>query len=212
MRRYRGWLIIVSMSFLTAWGCGTSNESEQAATSQGGNQTQNAVKNGTAKPAETVKADTPEATVTIFLEAARTGDDQKVTSMMSSLARQKIASLNGSFAPPASDRAKFTIGKVEYVGDDGARVASTWSDVGEDDQMTSDKYAWVLRKEPEGWRIVGVAAFIDDSEPLTLNFEDPAETKRKLQEIRQQMDQVDSAAEENLQAEQQEEKDTSIRR
>jgi hypothetical protein len=120
--------------------------------------------------------------------------------------------LNGSFAPPASDRAKFTIGKVEYIGDDGARVASTWSDVGENDQMTSDKYAWVLRKEPEGWRIVGVAAFIDGSEPLTLNFEDPAETKRKLQEIRQQMDQVDSATEENLQAEQQEEKDTSIRR
>ena len=41
--------------------------------------------------------------------------------MLSSVARKKTAALNRSVTPPASDTAKFTVGKVDYVNG-GAQV------------------------------------------------------------------------------------------
>jgi hypothetical protein len=213
MRRYQGWLFIVSM-LLMVWGCGKTNETDQTAAGPNDNQTQNAANRTAAKSvADIVKTDTPEATVQVFLEAVRTGNDQVAASMISTLARQRTAALNGSFTPPASDRAKFTIGKVEYVGEDGARVASVWTDVDENEQSRSDEYGWILRKEAEGWRVAGVAAFIfPGEEPLKLNFEDPDESKRVLQAFRERMESQEAGATENLQAEQKEKTDDSLRR
>jgi hypothetical protein len=90
--------------------------------------------------------------------------------------------------PPASDTARFKIGKIDYVNDDGARVASTWIDVDEQGQPRSDDAIWVLRREAEGWRIVGVAAQIFPGEqPLLLNFEDPDDMFRKQQWVREEI-------------------------
>ena len=80
------------------------------------------------KKEDVAQADGPAVIVAQFLEAMRTGNDKRATALLSTVAREKTASLNGAIRPPASDTAKFSIGKVEMVNDDGARVESTWTD------------------------------------------------------------------------------------
>ena len=46
----------------------------------------------------------------------------------------------------------------------------------------------MVRQEPEGWRIAGVAATVFKGEPpLLLNFEDPEEMLRKQEWVQQEM-------------------------
>ena len=69
------------------------------------------------------KSNSPEEAIQAFLEAIRTGNDEKANHMLTAAARQKTAALNRNVTPPASDTAHFAIGKVEYVGQDGAHVS-----------------------------------------------------------------------------------------
>ncbi len=74
------------------------------------------------------------------------------------------------------------------VGEAGARVACTWTDIDADGQPKDDVAIWVLRREPEGWRIVGVAAMVFPGEnPVVLNFEDPEDMLRQQQWIREEI-------------------------
>src|SRR5262245_46183091 len=59
----------------------------------------------------------PDQAVYDFLEAVRTGNDQKAAEMLSPLARQKTAEKQMVVAPPGSPTAKFTVGKVKYKPD-----------------------------------------------------------------------------------------------
>jgi hypothetical protein len=68
------------------------------------------------------KADGPAPVVAEFLEAVRTGNDDTALRMLSKATRQKWVALNRAVTPPASDTAKFTIGKGDYL-EGGARVA-----------------------------------------------------------------------------------------
>ena len=139
-------------------------------------------------PTTVAKADGPTAAVGEFLEALKTGNDEKATRMLSTTARKKTAAINRNLTPPASDTARFTVGKVEYIGDDGARVSCTWTDLDEEGQAKTDDAIWVVRREPEGWRVAGVAAQVFPGEPpLLLNFEDPEDMFRKQQWVRQEI-------------------------
>jgi hypothetical protein len=132
-------------------------------------------------------ADSPASAVTEFLDAIRTGNDVAASRMLTSVARQKMGRLNRSLTPPASDTAKFTVGKVEQQAD-GARVAATWTDVGPDGHPKTDEAVWVLRQEPDGWRIAGVAAQVfPDKPPVLLNFEDPDDMHRKQSQVRDEL-------------------------
>jgi hypothetical protein len=138
--------------------------------------------------APALNSDGPAAAVTTFLEAIRTGNDEVATRMLSKLARQKTAALNRSVTPPASDTAKFTVGKVDYIGSDGARVACSWTDLDAERQPKTDEAFWVVRREEGGWRVAGVAAQIfPGEEPLLLNFEDPEDMFKKQQWVREEM-------------------------
>jgi len=155
-----------------------------------------------AKDAKKVEPLEPPAAATYeFLEALRTGDDRKAVSLLSSLAREKAASLNRHVTPTASDTARFSIGKVQYVGEDGAQVACTWTDLDEEGKPNSDMAVWVLRRESEGWRIAGVASKVfEDRDPVVLNFEDPEDLLRQQQWIRTEMERRMRAELELLQA------------
>ena len=39
------------------------------------------------------------------------------------------------------------MGKVDYINDDGARVARTWTDLDEEGQPKTDEAIWVMRRE-----------------------------------------------------------------
>jgi hypothetical protein len=199
MRRYLGAWAVLSLA-LAFSGCGKSEQSPPAVTTTIAAQPAEPSTVLAAKPG--FKSDTPQATVQVFLEAVRTGNDEQAAAMISTLARQKTAALGG-ITPPASDTAKFTIGKVEFIGEDGARVGSVWTDVDEEGQSHSDEAVWVLRKEADGWRVAGVAAMVfPGEEPLLLNFEDPDDMRRKQEEVRNRMERAEGGVQEGRQAEQ----------
>jgi hypothetical protein len=171
---------------IVAAGCGKSDVSSQQSPPPAHRDAVPSV--ASVDPNTVAKADGPERAVHDFLEALRTGNEEKATQLLSTVARQKTAAVNRALTPPASSTASFAIGKVEYVGDDGARVPCTWTDLDEDGQRKSDEAIWVARREAEGWRIAGVAAAVFPGEPpLLLNFEDPEEMARKQQLVREEM-------------------------
>lgn len=130
----------------------------------------------------------PEQVVHQFLEAVRTGNDEQAAAMLTEIARQKTEEENLVVAPPGSDTAKFEVGQVELDAEGGACVEAVWTDLDENGQPQSDRVLWMLRQEPQGWRIAGVAAPIFEGEPpLLLNFEDPEDMLRKQQEVREEI-------------------------
>ncbi len=129
----------------------------------------------------------PEVVTARFLEAVRVGDDKKAATLMTELTRQKTAELEIVVAPPGSDTAKFAIREVIFV-DEGAHVATDWTDVDADGNMHTDRIVWILRKVPEGWRIAGMATkLFDDRPPVVLNFEDPEDMLKKQQWAHEEM-------------------------
>jgi hypothetical protein len=176
------WAILL----LIAAGCSNQSGTEPSATTP---QSSEAVTANKADPPKKVfKAGSPEAAVNDFLDAVRSGNDEKATALLSKLAREKMASLNRSVTPPASDNARYTVGKVEYLDPDRAAVDCSWTDLDPDGQPKTDEATWVLRREPEGWRVAGVTAEVFPNEPrLQLNFEDPDEMFKKQQWVREEI-------------------------
>jgi len=134
----------------------------------------------------------PEAYVTRFLEAVRTGDDATAESLLTPLAKKKTAELDIVVAPPGSETATFEIGKTELVDGGIAHVASTWTDLDNSKHPHTDEIIWCLRRQGQDWRIAGMATKVfEDQPPLLLNFEDPEDMIRKQklveQEIRRRM-------------------------
>ena len=183
MLRNNAWLTLAILAAMSIFGCSkTDGPQSQSQTSKDRNFQQNSAQ------ANRTRLEPPAAAVYDFLEAVRTGNDEKATKMLSTTAREKAAALNRNITPPASDTARFTIGKVQYVGEDGAQVASTWIDIDDEGQSNSDGAVWVLRREGEGWRVAGVAAIIFPGEsPLLLNFEDPEDMIKKQQWVREEI-------------------------
>ena len=197
-----GWIVWLAVLAVGIMGCGGSDETGQAGDGE-------AQLGGSADGGQ----NGPAAAVFEFLEAVRSGNDEKAASMLTKMARQKTAELNMEVAPPGSDTAEFEVGKVEYLDADrsGARVTSAWSDLDEKSQKRTDEIVWMVRREPEGWRIAGVAATVFEGEPpLLLNFEDPEEMLRKQQWVQQEMRR--RAQQGNLQAKGGENPEDSTRR
>ncbi len=137
----------------------------------------------TPTPTATVQSDNkaPEAITAEFLEAVRTGDDKKAASLLTTTARKRTAEMEMVVAPPGSETASFAVREVIRV-EQGAHVASDWTDVDADGHMHTDRIVWLLRDEPEGWRIAGMATKIfPDQPPVVLNFEDPEDMLRQQQ-------------------------------
>jgi hypothetical protein len=198
------WLLMSALLAALAAGCGKSTETGGASTASNDAVASTAAQSG-------AKLDGPAAAVHEFLEALRTGNDEKASKMLSTVARQKAASLNRNMTPPASDTARFAIGKVEYINDDGARVSCTWTDLDEDGKPKTDEAIWVLRREEAVWRVAGVAAQIFPGEPpLLLNFEDPEDMFKKQQWVREEIRRRMEAS--GVQAQGGEKQEKSIRR
>ena len=143
-------------------------------------------KTGSANPPKDL--DSPEGVVFRFLDAVRKGNDRQSAAMLSELARKGYKELKIPALPPPSGTTRFEIGRVEYPGKDLARVAAKWIDVVERGHEHSDQMTWTLRKEAEGWRIVGLAATVFQGEPpLMLDFESPAKVLETLDVMRREV-------------------------
>jgi hypothetical protein len=134
-------------------------------------------------PTAAVESDnkTPEAVTGEFLEAMRSGDENKAAALLTAAARTRTAEKDMFLAPPGSETARFAVREVMLV-EQGAHVATDWTDVDADGHMHTDRIVWLLRNEPEGWRIAGMATKIfPDRAPVVLNFEDPDDMVRQRQ-------------------------------
>ena len=82
---------------------------------------------------------------------------------------------------------------------DLAHVGTTWTDVDAEGFKTTENVVWVVRLDPEGWRVVGMAMRVfDDMPPLLLNFEDPEDMLAKQELVAQELHKrAQAAAQEN---------------
>ncbi len=136
----------------------------------------------TGEPVPAPAATTPAEAVTNFLDAVRRGDDGQAEALLTEMARKKTREMDLAVAPPGSPTAKFEVGATEYPYEGGeiAHVSSQWSDIDGSGYEQTDEIVWILRKEPGGWRIGGMATkLFDDQPPLILNFEDPQDMVKK---------------------------------
>lgn len=141
---------------------------------------------GVAAEADPAKTAPAKATVVAFLEAVKRGDDVAARGFLTKVARAKTEELGMSVAPPVADTATYTVRECELIGDAGdmAHVATVWTDVGADGSQSNENVVWVVRLDPEGWRVVGMALRVfDDMPPLLLNFEDPDDMVAKQEMV-----------------------------
>jgi hypothetical protein len=179
MIRNFGWWAIAMLCFTV--GCSDSTSPKDSASSDSS-------KTFAAADANTPTAlEPPAAVLTQFLEALRSGNDERAAALLTPVARQKAVALNRNITPPASDTAKFSIGQVKYVSHDGAQVVMKWMDLDENGKWQTDEAVWALRNETEGWRVAGVAWVAFPNEPpVELNFEDPNDIDKKRDWVNQE--------------------------
>lgn len=130
------------------------------------------------------------AAVVSFLDAIKRGDDAAARGLLTSVARAKTQELGISVAPPVADTATYSVGDCEMVADsdDLVHVATTWTDVDSEGFKSSENVVWVVRLDPEGWRVVGMATKVfDDLPPLLLNFEDPEDMIAKQEMVAKEL-------------------------
>lgn len=141
----------------------------------------------------------PDKVVEQFLEAARSGDQRKLASLMTQTAREEAAKHNINFELESYQSATFKVGDFEYLTPqkNTAHVACKWTDHDGDASFTHD-VIWVMRKEEPGWRVVGmITRPFPDQDPVAFNYEDvpglmqtkasiEAEVKRRAEEEERQ--------------------------
>jgi len=122
------------------------------------------------------KTDSPAEVVAEFLDAVRQGNSESASTKLTPLALKRIKENDMDFAPPASETAKFRIGKVEMFEEDKAFVESVWIEQDPDGKNYEEVMTWGLRLTDEGWRISGMAAHIGPNQPpILVDFENPGQ-------------------------------------
>ncbi len=182
-------LFAVPLLGLMSLGCGNpsaTNPQAEAPTSAG-QQTAAATPGttSTAAPSAQLPMDlSPQDVVGKFLDALRSGDETIAAELLTTKARTETAKHDLTVQPPGTPQATYRVGDVEYVTEkrDGAHVTSMWSEPIQGGGAESYQIVWVLRLQPHGWRIAGMATeVVPGQAPLFLNFEDPADMLQKWQ-------------------------------
>lgn len=188
-----GWLLALACVLGFSVGCGGStNEQPMADASPAADSSDRVEESVHGDDAQDDSLPGPEATVSAFLNAIKSGDQDTANAMLTSLAREKTAEQDMGLAPTESETATFAIGDVELPPEGNgklAHVASKWTDIGDDGQPITDEILWALRREKEGWRIGGMATQVfEDQPPVVLDFEDPEDMQRKQLLVEQEME------------------------
>jgi hypothetical protein len=131
----------------------------------------------TSAVADNLKNATPDKVLKQFLDAARLGDQKKLSTLMSKLAREEAEKYHIDFELQSYKDATYDLGQYEYLtpAKNTAHVACKWTDHDGDTNFTHD-VIWVMRKEEEGWRVVGmITRPFPDRDPVAFNYENVKE-------------------------------------
>jgi hypothetical protein len=123
----------------------------------------------------------PEQVVTVFLNALRNGDSPTTELLLTSKAREELAKHQLSVDVVSAPNSTYEVRSAEGVSGDptGAHVTSVWTEKFDDGE---EKYeiVWALRRQPEGWRLAGMAMQLIPDQPMQfLNFENPEDMLKK---------------------------------
>jgi len=132
----------------------------------------------------------PEEVVTEFLNAMKTGNDGVAAGLLTALARTETAKHDLAVQPPGSTTAEYEVTAGEIAADDPAlaQVGCVWIERDDAGAEHSEEAVWFLRKQPEGWRVCGMALQIPTrEEPLVFDFEDGAAMIALIEEVSQAM-------------------------
>jgi hypothetical protein len=164
---------VVFLAFVGgALGCGGNGETEVTS-----NQSD-------AENLPAVASATPEEAIQELMTAYKTGDDAKAAALLTEKSRQETERTGKSVSPPGSPNMQFKVGEVEYVNEakDQAHVGCYISEMGPDGEKFESDVVWLMRKEPKGWRVVGIAMKpFPDLDPVYYNFEDQDDMDRKFE-------------------------------
>lgn len=189
----RGWLLAWACIVGFSVGCGGSTGDRPTADAAGNASGEiSETADGADEAAQDDSLPGPETTVSVFLNAIKSGDQDTANAMLTSLAREKTAEQDMGLAPTESDTASFEIGDVEFPPEGQGKLAHVvchWTDIGEGGEPTTDEILWALRREKEGWRIGGMATKVfDDQPPVVLDFEDPEDMQQKQMMVEREME------------------------
>ena len=126
----------------------------------------------------------PDQVVQTFLDAMKQGDIATKASLLTQKAREETARENFEINPQSAAGAVYEVRPAEYLPENpnGAHVTSVWTETYPDGVIKYD-VVWVLRRQPEGWRIAGMAIeLVPGQQPAFLNFEDAADMAKKYSE------------------------------
>jgi hypothetical protein len=142
--------------------------------------------------------DDPRQVVMGLIEAMRSGDKAAKEALLTSKAREETARHNMPVADSAMPNAEYEVGKPKYLerNPNGAHVSCVLSEPLEDGSKQEYEIVWVLRREAQiGWRIAGMAVeLMPGTPPQFLNFEDPLDMQKKMDEAAAAMAESEAAA------------------
>ncbi len=143
------WLPLAASLLLTP-GCGTNKEVASTVDPA-------AAVSGTKPNSNVTTPSEPKEVVQLFLDSMREGNGAQLSNLLSTLAREEIKRKKLEIAPLGSPLANFKVNEAaEQEG--GMFVSSTWTEPDQPGQPATElEVVWVLRKEPAGWRICGMA-------------------------------------------------------
>lgn len=172
-------LLAVTSIVVVSLGCRPSPP--DVSTAPGANSRDLTVDNASDIPLPVADTSKPEAVVAAFLDALRDGNDEVAESLLTSIARRETQEHELTVQPPGSPSAQYEVGEVKHV-QGGVHVNSNWSEYDELGEQSTYEIVWVLRHEPIGWRVAGMATAVNPAKPpIYLNFEDVPDLLQKWQ-------------------------------
>lgn len=129
----------------------------------------------------------PDIVVAAFLDALRSGDSTVAEQLLTPIAREQTTSYGLSLQETGSQAATYQIGDTSLINGN-AHVNSRWTEYAETGQPINYDIAWVLKKQPAGWRVAGmITAFSPNSPPVFADFEDAEDLLAKWDRADEQL-------------------------
>lgn len=171
-------------------GCGQAPAPQQAERSAEPAvvESEEAVTGFTAQRPEKTYTDPSEA-VSDFLVAVKSGEEAVATALLTTGAQREAWTNGLAISGEGFPAAKFDVSEVEYLNQNTeAHVMSTWADQTPQGERKTFQCVWLLRHEPHGWCIYGMATkFLEHLQPVVLNFENQVEMQKRQQWAEQQI-------------------------
>ena len=172
--------LVVSLVIVVSLGCNLS--SSDVSTAPATNLRDQSVDATSELPLPVADTSKPDAVVGAFLDALRDGNDEIAEALLTTIARRETKQHELAVQPPGSPSARYEIGEVKHV-QGGVHVNSIWREYDPSGEQLVYEIVWVLRQEPIGWRVAGMATAVNPAKPpVYLNFEDVPDLLNKWQQ------------------------------